>query len=154
MRRKSVKLLFLLGCLGLLIAGVLWSPWPRRGDPVRDLRNIGIAYHNYLDSVGLMPQSLDDLDYLLIEPAPSLPYVSDSLTQMVFTPKKTDLQPYVLLGTAESATAKLPQILAYERQVPESGGRVVLANAHVVHMTAEEFAAVQVQLDPLYIPLK
>jgi hypothetical protein len=119
----AVFAVILLGCGGVQQAA-------QRQKRSNDLKQIGLAYHNYLDAEGKAPQQAADLQKYLQD----APAVSQALQN----------GQYVLLWGAklQSMPAGAPNtVLGYEADVPTKGGNVLMGDASVRTMTAQEFQA-------------
>jgi hypothetical protein len=104
------------------------------GDPIHDkkmsndLKQLGLAYHNYMDAMGKGPNKPDDLspyvenDQRLINPLKSGEIV------LIYDVKMTDMP--------DGANN---YVLGYAKDVPTKGGLVLRGDASVATMTADEF---------------
>jgi hypothetical protein len=95
------------------------------------LKQIGLAYHNCLSNTNKPPAKLEDLAPYYENDAK----ITDALKkgQFVFIYNSS-------IKNMPAGTAKT--ILAYEKDVPSSGGLVLMADASVRSMTADEFKKV------------
>ena len=102
-----------------------------------DLKQIGLLYHNYLDShKGMAPANADDLAKM----ASGDPQVG----QVVQAVKSGQF--VILWGSTITEISKGPggvssTVLGYEKDVPAAGGLVLMADASTRNMTAAEFQA-------------
>jgi hypothetical protein len=102
-----------------------------------DLKQIGLMYHNYIDTnAGKAPASADDLMKMT---------AGDPQASQVVQAVKSGQ--YVLLwGSTIKEMSKSPggiasMVLGYEKDVPTAGGVVLMADASTRNMTAAEFQA-------------
>jgi hypothetical protein len=97
-----------------------------------DLMQIGLTYHNYYDSNGKSPATLDD--FIKFAQSSDPPNVIADLQSGKYV---------IYLGVD---IKKLPDgqantVLGYDANVPTAGGPVLMADASTREMTATEFAA-------------
>jgi hypothetical protein len=93
-----------------------------------DLKQIGLAYHNYFDSLKKAPAKAADLGPFVENDKRLLGLLDnkDIVFQFGVTPlEMTD-------GTSNT-------VLAYDKDVPTKGGLVLMGDVSVKSMTAEEF---------------
>jgi hypothetical protein len=99
-----------------------------------DLMQIGLMYHNYIDTNKKGPATLDDFIKFFQQNEPGAgPIIADLQSGK-----------YVIYLGVE--ISKLPDgsfntVLGYESNVPNAGGPVVMADGSTKDMTAAEFAA-------------
>jgi hypothetical protein len=124
----SLTLLVVLGCAKSTSQGPTRDPFADK-KLTNDLRQLGLAYHNYMDTMGGQgPDKPDDLssfvenDQRLINPLKSGDIV------LIYKVRLTDM--------TDGANN---YVLGYAKEVPTKGGLVLLGDAKVVTMTAEEF---------------
>jgi hypothetical protein len=92
-----------------------------------DLQQMGLAYNFYNDAMNAGPSKIDDL----------APFVEND--QRVLNRVKTG--EIVLIWDVRLANKKAGEglVLGYAKQVPEKGGPVVMGDATVEQMTADQF---------------
>ncbi len=106
-----------------------------RAKKSNDLKQLGLMYHNYIDTNRKGPASADELMTMVSDPG------SKAVVQMVKDGK------YVLLwGTTITEMQQNPggasgTVLGYEAGTPTAGGLVLMGDASVRNMTAAELAA-------------
>src|SRR5579872_3279028 len=106
-----------------------------RAKKTNDLKQLGLMYHNYVDTNKKGPASADDLKSVTGSQQ------EQAVVQMVKDGK------YVLLwGTTIPEMQKNPggasgTVLGYEASAPTADGLVLMGDASVRAMTAAEFAA-------------
>jgi hypothetical protein len=99
-----------------------------------DLMQIGLMYHNYIDTNKKGPATLDDFVKFFQQNEPGA------------APIITDLQSgkyviYLGVDIPKLPDASFNTVLGYESNVPTAGGPVVMADGSPKDMTAAEFAA-------------
>jgi prepilin-type processing-associated H-X9-DG protein len=119
----AVVAVLLLGCGGVQQAA-------QRQKRANDLKQIGLAYQNYLDAEGKAPGQAADLQKYLLESPPTYQALVNG-------------QYVVLWGaTLQSMTAGTSNtVLGYEADVPTKGGNVLMGDGSVRIMTVPEFQA-------------
>jgi hypothetical protein len=106
-----------------------------RAKKSNDLKQLGLMYHNYVDTNHKGPGSADDLKSMASGPQ------EQAVVQMAKDGK------YVLIwGTTITEMQQNPggasgTILGYDAGTPTGGGLVLMGDASVRNMTAAEFAA-------------
>ncbi len=128
------KLMFAACCLSLLAPGCGGSIRTVTPDEGREsvLTQVGSMYLAYQISKNAPPQKLTDLN--------SVRAVSGNGYEAVRSGEVVLRYGATLPDTKEEpGGSPSDEILAYEKQVPESGGKVLLLNRTVKTMTADEF---------------
>jgi hypothetical protein len=99
-----------------------------------ELKIVGLAYHNYMDANGgKAPQQAADLQqYTMGDPGANAALTDGSLV-FVYGVKLADMT-----GGASST------VIAYESQVPQSGGHVIMGDGSVMTVTAQGFQGMTV----------
>lgn len=96
---------------------------------MNDLKQIGLAYHNFCDSnFGKAPTAPQDLINVDPTAAPAIALLQNGEVVFIWGVKIQDMKQ----GTANT-------ILAYEAGVPTNGGIVLMADGSVRQVTAAEF---------------
>jgi hypothetical protein len=130
------KLLLCACCLALLVAGCGGPNAPRTVDRVGqdNLTEVGELYRHYQFTKKKSPQKLSDLSTLRSMGGNGFEAIRNGNIMLLYnaTLPDTDEDP----GHAESN-----EVLAYEKDVPQNGGYVLLLNRVVKKMTADEFKA-------------
>ncbi len=123
-------------CLAVLVAGCSDSNAPRTAEQVGhdNLIQVGELYRHYQFTKQKPPQQLSDLNSLRGMGGNGFEAIRSGSIVLRYnaTLPDTDEDP----GHAESS-----EVLAYEKQVPETGGYVLLLNRTIKQMTADEFKA-------------
>src|SRR5258708_2029931 len=121
-------------CLALVASGCSGTNQPRTVDQVGqdNLVQVGELYRLYQFTKQQPPQKLGDLSTLRSMGGNGFEALSSGSIVLRYNAKlpDTDEDP----GHAESN-----EVLAYQKEVPENGGYVLLLNRIVKKMTAEEF---------------
>jgi hypothetical protein len=117
------------GCLGKIQQAA------ERARRANDLRQLAILYHNFHDAKNRGPASADELMTLAADPQ------EKSVVQAA-----KDGQYVVIWGVnigevARGGAGMSQTVLAYEKDVPTSGGMVATVDGNVTNMTAAEFQA-------------
>jgi hypothetical protein len=130
------RTLLFLCSLALVAAGCSDTNGPRTVEQVGhdNLIEVGELYRHYQFSKQKPPQKLSDFDTLRSMGGNGYASLRDGNIMLRYNAKlpDTDEDP----GHAESS-----EVLAYEKQVPESGGYVLLLNRTIKRMTPDEFKA-------------
>ena len=130
------KTLLCLCSLALVTAGCSETNHPRTAQEVGhdNLIEVGELCRHYQFTKQKPPQQLSDLDTLRSMGGNGYTSLRDGKIVLRYNAKlpDTDEDP----GHAESS-----EVLAYEKEVPESGGYVLLLNRVIKKMTADEFKA-------------
>jgi hypothetical protein len=100
------------------------------GDPAafKDLKHIGMAFHNYNDKYrGKGPPNADALKEFLEGDTPAYRGLKDGRYVFVWNARLLD------------NIGEPPAVLAYQKDVPSQGGVVLFVNIETRHMTPDEF---------------
>jgi hypothetical protein len=130
------KLLLCACCLALLAAGCGGSNAPRTVDQVGqdNLTEVGELYRHYQFTKKKSPQKLTDLN--------TLRSMGGNGYEALRTGSIVLLYNATLPDTDEGPShAESNEVLAYQKEVPENGGYVLMLNRVVKKMTADEFKA-------------
>jgi hypothetical protein len=100
-----------------------------REKKTNDLRQIGLAYHNCLDTNKKPPATVDDLAPFYEKDAKITAALKDGTYVFYYNVKLTDMTN----GTSNT-------ILGYEKDAPTKGGVVLFGDGTVKPLTADEFA--------------
>jgi len=119
----TVVAVILLGCGGVQQAA-------QRQKRANDLKQIGLAYHNHLDAEGKAPGQVKDLQKYLQD----APAVYQSLEKGDYVVQWGASLKNMTAGTSNT-------VLGYEADVPTKGGQVLMGDASVRTMTAQEYQA-------------
>lgn len=93
-----------------------------------DLKQIGLAYHNYYSETNKGPKKAEDL----------APYFEKS-KKLLDHLKSKRIEFYYGVGLTEMTEGTSNTILAYEKDVPKKGGLALYGDGSVKKLTAEEF---------------
>jgi hypothetical protein len=121
----AVVAVILLGCGGVQQAA-------QRQKRANDLKQIGLAYHNYLDAEQKAPSRAEDLQKYLLDSPPTYQALLNGQYVMQWGATIQSMS----AGAGTSNT-----VLGYEADVPTKGGNVLFGDASVRTMTAQEFQA-------------
>jgi hypothetical protein len=117
----------------LVVAGVLVQPAAAQGGNqklVNDLKQIGLAYHNYNDATNKAPSKAEDLGPYLEMNKRLLDLLKNGDVVFIWdVPLKQIIN---MAGTSNT-------VLAYEKDAPTKGGYVLMADASVKKLSADEF---------------
>jgi len=120
----AVVAAILLGCGGVQQAA-------QRQKQANDLKQIGLAYHSYLDDhAGKAPSRAEDLQKYLQDSPP----VYQALANGQYVVQWGATIQNMTGGSSNT-------VLAYEAEVPTKGGQVLMGDASVRKMTVQEFQA-------------
>jgi hypothetical protein len=100
------------------------------GDPAvaKDLKQIGMAFHNYSDEYrGKGPPNADALQKFLEGDTPAYRGLKDGRYVFIWNARLLD------------NVGEPPAILAYQKEVPSQGGVVLFVNIETRYMTPDEF---------------
>jgi hypothetical protein len=111
----------------VLIVGMAGAA-PTDARLANDLKQIGLAYHLHNDAAGKPPAKAKDL-------APFM----DNNKRLVDMLENEDVVFFYGVGIAQMTAGTSNTILAYDKDVPEKGGLVLMGDASVKKMSAEEF---------------
>jgi hypothetical protein len=111
----------------------LWAPtaFAQAGANARttnDLKQIGLAYHNCVDATGKAPAKAEDL----------APFLCNN-KRMVDLLKNEDIVFFFGVGIAQMTSGTSNTVLAYDKDVPDKGGLVLMGDGSVKKMSAEDF---------------
>jgi hypothetical protein len=121
-------------CVLLILGLALPGCWKiqqaaERAQRSNDLKAIGLAYHNYLDShQGQAPTRAADLQPYLTEFPRSIQGLNDGSIVFLYGVRVVEMPE----GTSKT-------VLAYDKDVPTNGGLVLMGDASVQNVTAQEF---------------
>jgi hypothetical protein len=127
----GAALVVLCGCCG--VGG--WIGWQRMQDAAarvtrsNQLREIGLAYHQFLKDHPRAPENAQELQKYLGDSPKTYAMLTDGSLVFIYGVRPADMPE----GSNRT-------VLAYEKTVPESGGLVLYANSDVEQVTAAEFA--------------
>jgi hypothetical protein len=96
-----------------------------------DLKRLGIAYHNYYDVMQKAPTGPKDLEPYYERDARLTQALDSGQYVFLWNASMRDL----IQGAGPGST-----VLAYEKDVPVKGGQVLMGDATIRRMTAQEFA--------------
>jgi hypothetical protein len=96
---------------------------------VNDLKQIGLAYHNFVSAMGKPPTSAADLEPYLEKDSKVPAAIKDGTYVVYWNVKFTDLTN----GTSNT-------LLGYEKDAPTQGGAVLFADGSAKTLTVEDFA--------------
>jgi hypothetical protein len=119
-----------LAALGLCLA-LTNTTRARDVDPkkiVNDLKQIGLAYHNYHDAFAKAPTKPDDLAKFVENDKRLLGMLENKDIVFIFGVKITEMTD----GTSNT-------VLAYEKDAPFKGGAVLYGDGSVKKLTPDEF---------------
>jgi hypothetical protein len=119
-----------LAALGLCLA-LSGTARARDVDPkkiVNDLKQIGLAYHNYISAFNKAPSKAADLG----------PFVENDKRLLGLLETK-DVVFIFDVGIADMKDGTSKTVLAYEKDAPTKGGAVLYGDASVKKLTADEF---------------
>jgi hypothetical protein len=97
-----------------------------------DLMQIGLAYHNYVDTNNKAPTKADDLIPLLFGAAEPAAMLQDGSVTFIYG---------VTIKDMEKQQGPANIVLAYESKVPTEGGLVLMGDASVQMLTPAAFKA-------------
>jgi hypothetical protein len=93
-----------------------------------DLKQIGLAYHMHIDATGKPPAKAEDLAAFLC-----------NNKRMVDLLKNEDIVFFYGVGIAQMTEGTSKTILAYDKEVPDKGGLVLMGDGSVQKVSAAEF---------------
>jgi hypothetical protein len=124
---KTLVLLLLAVALTLPGCGRIQEA-AQRAQRTNDLKAIGLAYHNYVDKYGKAPTQAGDLaEFLAGEFPRSVQDLNDGSVVFLY-----GVRPNEMVDGASQT------VLAYDKDVPTNGGLVLLGDASVRIVTAQE----------------
>jgi hypothetical protein len=114
----------------MVCVSVLLAAHARAADAVtaNDLKQIGLAYHNYYDSFKKAPAKPEDLSKFLEDNKKLVDAMKSGDIVFVFGVGITDMKD----GTSNT-------VLAYPKDADKNGGLALYGDASVKKLTAEEF---------------
>jgi len=119
--------------LALTVGGLLACGGARAGDVTKDdMRQVGLAYHNYFSANNKAPATADDL-------APFLDGGKDEVKRLVGLLKKEQIVFIYNVGILDMEDGTSNTVLAYEREIAKSGGFALYGDGSVKTLTADEF---------------
>ena len=123
-------------CLALLVAGCSGPNQPRTVDRVDqdNLIEVGELYRHYQFTKKKPPQQLSDFNTLRSMGANGYEALRTGSVVLRYNATLPDTD-------EETGQTDSNEVLAYEKQVPENGGYVLLLNRSIKKMTADEFKA-------------
>jgi hypothetical protein len=95
---------------------------------VNDLKQIGLAFHNYIDAVGKAPAKAEDL----------APFFEND-KRLLGLLKNEDIVFFYNVTLAQMTAGTSNTVLAYDKDVPTKGGPVLMGDGSVKKMSAAEF---------------
>jgi hypothetical protein len=103
---------------------------PTQGDlrTPNQLKQIGLAYHNYFDAKRKAPENAEDL----------APYFENN-ERLLGELKSKRIVFFYGVGLLDMKAGTSKTILAYQKDVPARGGWVLFGDGSVKRMSAEEF---------------
>lgn len=116
--------------LSMAVALLLLSTGARAQDRVtaNDLKQIGLAYHNYVDTNTRAPAKADDLAGDLENSKKLLDHLKSKRIEFFWGVRPVEMTE----GTSNT-------VLAYEKDVPTKGGFALYGDGTVRKLSAEEF---------------
>jgi hypothetical protein len=125
---ERVQIVLLLCVVVALLLGCGIRGAAQKAKRSNDLKEIGIAYHNYIDGFGQAPTKVDDLKNYMEG--------GDQAYQALANGDYV-----VLWGVHVTAmpSGASNTVLGYEKDVPTKGGLVLMGDAFVKQMSADEF---------------
>ena len=129
--RRAIVCSMMAAGLSLTLLGCGGGGARSDAEATRDLKAIGLAYHNFNDqSGGRAPKDAEDLKkFVEMDSKTAYPGLKDGRYIFIWNVRLLDMSP-----TSD-------YILAYEKDVPTKGGPVLYGDATVKDLTAEEFKA-------------
>jgi hypothetical protein len=93
-----------------------------------DLKQIGLAYHLCIDGTGRPPAKAEDL----------APFMCND-KRLVDLLKNEDIVFFYRVGIAQMTNGTSKTILAYDKEVPDKGGLVLMGDGSVQKLSVDEF---------------
>ncbi len=123
-------------CLAILAAGCGPSNQPRTADQVGqdNLAQVGELYRHFQFSKKKPPQKLADFNLVRTLGGNGFEALRSGNIVLLYNATLPDTD-------EDTGHAETGEVLAYQKQVPESGGYVLMLNRTIKKMTAEEFKA-------------
>jgi hypothetical protein len=112
----------------VLTAGFVHAQVDKDKVNANDLKQIGLAYHNFHDSTGKAPAKAEDLAPHLENNKRLLDHLKTERIVFLYGVRLTEMT----AGTSNT-------VLAYEKDAPKSGGQVLYGDGVVKKLTADEF---------------
>jgi hypothetical protein len=119
---------FAVVCGAAVLTGMPAGAAPTDIRTSNDLKQIGLAYHMHLDANSGPPSKAEDLAPFFDNNARLLKMLKDET--VVF---------FYKVGLNQMPSGSSNTILAYDKDVPQKGGLVLMADASVKKLSAEDF---------------
>jgi hypothetical protein len=125
---QRVQTVLLVGAVVALLVGCGLRNAAQKQKRSNDLKQIGLAYHNYFDAFGQAPTKVDDLKNYMEGGNDAYKALANGDYVVLWGVRITDM-------TAGASNT----VLGYEKDVPTKGGLVLMGDAFVREMSADEF---------------
>ncbi len=130
MTRVMLTIIAALGlCLSLTGSAGAQLTAAERAKRTNDLKQLGLAFHNYNDTFKKGPAKAADLG----------PFIENDKRLLGLLDNKDIVFQFGVSVAEMMADGLSNTVLAYDKDVPTKGGLVLMADASVKSMTAEEF---------------